>query len=92
MLTDHWSRVLPPECYTEVHYEAVVENLEQEARRVVEFCGLPWDGRCLRFHQTHRSVRTASALAVRQPIYRNSIGRSRDYARHLGPLMQALAS
>ena len=92
MLTDHWRGVLPSTCYTEVHYEAVVGNLEQEARRLVEFCGLPWDEQCLRFHQTRRRVCTSSAVGVRKPIYRNSVGRSRDYARHLRPLMDALAS
>ena len=91
LLADRWRDVLPPTRYMEVRYEDVVENLEREARRLVEFCGLPWSEQCLRFQQTQRPVRTASASAVRSPIYRTSIGRSRDHARHLETLIDALA-
>jgi tetratricopeptide (TPR) repeat protein len=91
LLADRWRDVLPRARYMEVRYEDVVENLECEARRLVEFCGLPWSEQCLRFQQTQRPVRTASASAVRNPIYRTSIGRSRDHARHLGTLIDALA-
>ena len=90
-LARHWRILLPAERYTEVRYEEVVGNLEREARRLLEFCGLPWHEPCLSFHATGRQVRTSSALAVRAPVYHASIGRARDYARHLGPLMTALA-
>lgn len=90
-LMNHWRTLLPAERFLEVRYEDIVSNLEGEARRMVEFCGLPWDAACLSFHRTDRVVRTASATEVRRPIYRTSIGRWRPYARHLEPLLTALA-
>jgi hypothetical protein len=51
---------------------------------------LPWNERCLSFHETDRPVRTASATQVRQPIYRSAVGRWRSYGDHLGPLLGAL--
>src|SRR6266568_2610498 len=89
-LMAHWREVLPPERLIEINYEAVVADLETEAKRLVRFCGLPWDPRCIAFHETQRPVRTASAIQVRQPIYRGSQGRWRAYRDHLGPLITAL--
>jgi tetratricopeptide (TPR) repeat protein len=91
-LMAHWRTVLPASHFLDVSYEAVVADLEGQARRVIAFCGLPWDDRCLLFHKTGRSVRTASAIQVRQPIYNTAIGRWRVYERHLGPLLSALES
>jgi hypothetical protein len=76
----------------EIDYESVVGDLEGQARRIIDYCGLPWDERCLAFHQTRRSVRTASIVQVRQPIYRSSLARWRRYEKHLGPLAEALKS
>jgi hypothetical protein len=73
-----------------VQYEELVGDLEGQARRILDYCGLPWDDRCLAFHETERSVTTASVLQVRQPIYRSSLQRWRRYERHLGPLLEAL--
>ena len=89
-LMDHWRALLPADRYLEVRYEEVVADLEFAARRMVEFCGLPWNAACLAFHQTDRPVRTASATEVRQPIYRTSVGRWRPYAGHLAELLAAL--
>jgi hypothetical protein len=89
-LMAHWRAVLPPDRFIEVDYEAVVENLEGEARRLVAFLGLPWDEACLGFHKTERPVRTASVNQVRQPIYRTSAGRWKAHAAHLEPLLSAL--
>ena len=89
-LMAHWRRILPPGGMLEVRYENLVENLEAEARRIVEFCRLPWDARCLDFHQTDRTVRTASVTQVRRPIYRTSLQRWRRYEKHLAPLIAAL--
>jgi tetratricopeptide (TPR) repeat protein len=89
-LMDHWRRVLPPGTVLEVQYENVVENLEAEARRIIDYCGLDWDERCLAFHESNRAVRTASVAQVRQPIYRSSMQRWRRYERHLGVLLRAL--
>jgi tetratricopeptide (TPR) repeat protein len=91
-LMAHWHALMPPERYTELHYEDVVADLEREARRLVEFCGLPWNDACLKYHQTSRSVRTASASEVRQPIYRTSVGRGKSCAAYLEPLLAALGN
>jgi hypothetical protein len=74
----------------DVWYEDVVADLDAQARRMLEHCGLPWDDACLAFHQTKRAVCTASAAQVRAPIYETSVGRWRPYQRSLQPLLQAL--
>jgi len=89
-LMAHWRAVLPPGVMLEVQYEELVADFENHARRIVEFCGLDWDPRCLAFHETPRAVRTASVLQVREPIFTRSIGRWRDYEPWLGPLIAAL--
>jgi len=89
-LMDHWRQVLPPRCMLEVRYEDVVDDIEGQARRMIAFCGLEWDQTCLAFHKLERAVQTASAVQVRQPIYRSSIGRWREYGEQLRPLLDAL--
>lgn len=86
-LMAHWRAVLPPGGMLEVSYENVVHDLEGEARRLISYCGLPWDGRCLFFHQTKRLVKTASAVRVRQPLTGESIGRWQKYEAGLDPLL-----
>jgi hypothetical protein len=75
----------------EVNYEALTDNLEGESRRLVEFLGLEWEPACMDFHRTERPVSTVSYWQVRQPLYRSSVGRWRNYERHLGPLIAALS-
>jgi tetratricopeptide (TPR) repeat protein len=86
LLMAHWRRVLPPARMLDVRYEDVVADLEGAARRIVAHCGLAWDARCLDFHRTERTVRTASAAQVRRPIYTHSVARWRKYERFLAPL------
>jgi tetratricopeptide (TPR) repeat protein len=88
-LMAHYRRVcdLP---LLEVGYEAVVGDLEAQARRIIGFVGLEWDDRCLRFYETDRAVTTASVDQVRQPIYTSSVARWKRYERHLGPLIESL--
>jgi hypothetical protein len=57
---------------------------------MLDFLGLPWDGKVLRFHETERPVRTASVNQVRQPIYRSSAGRWKAHSAYLHPLLEAL--
>ncbi len=71
-------------------YEALVQQPEQEIRRLLEFLGLPFEPACLRFHEGAGAIRTASFFQARQPLYRDSIGRWRGFARHLAPLLGAL--
>ena len=89
-LMKHWRHVLPQGRILDVRYEDVVADLEGQARRIVSYCGLPWDDRCLSFHKTDRPVQTASVTQVRQPIYSSAVGRWRLYEEHLGPLVNAL--
>jgi tetratricopeptide (TPR) repeat protein len=91
-LMAHWRRVLPPGRMIDVVYEDVVEDLEGQARRLLDFLELPWDPACLAFYNTNRPVRTASATQVRQPIYRSSVGRWRPSGDRLSPLLRALGS
>jgi hypothetical protein len=81
-LMRHWNSVMPGVIHT-LHYEAVVADLEGEARRLLAYCGLPWEDQCLRFHENARASTTASALQVRQPLYDTSVGKWRRYAQQL---------
>ncbi len=89
-LMAHWRSVLPPGAMLDVAYEDVVDDLEGQARRLIDYCGLPWDDRCLSFHETRRPVRTASAIQVRQPIFRSSLERWRKYESGIAPLLDEL--
>ncbi|MCA1323388.1 tetratricopeptide repeat-containing sulfotransferase family protein [Herbaspirillum sp. alder98] len=89
-LMDSLRNVLPADRFIEIDYESVVDDLETQARRLINFVGLPWDDACLDFHHTRRVVRTASVSQVRQPIYTTSKGRWRRHAAYLGPLLTAL--
>jgi tetratricopeptide (TPR) repeat protein len=91
-LMTHWRETLPRGRVLEVHYEDVIADLETWARRIVHHCGLDWDAACIAFHEARRPVRTASASQVRQPIYRTSEGRWRNYKAHLGSLIAALGN
>jgi Putative Zn-dependent protease, contains TPR repeats len=90
-LMQHWRQILPPDCFYEIRYEALVGDLEGKTRRLLEFCGLSWDPACLRFYQADRAVRTLSEFQVRKPVYSSAIGRWRPYAPWLGELLQILA-
>lgn len=88
-LMDHWHRVLPGRIL-DIPYEALVADQEDWSRRMVAFCGLDWESRCLEFHKTARNVKTRSNAQVRQPIYTSSIERWRPYEKQLAPLFKAL--
>jgi hypothetical protein len=74
-----------------VDYEALVADPEGESRRLIEFLGLDWEPACLDFHRSNRPVFSASIWQVRQPVFNRSIGRWRNYERHLQPLFDVLA-
>jgi tetratricopeptide (TPR) repeat protein len=88
-LMDHWDAVLPGKVL-HLQYERLVEDTEATIRRLLAHCRLPFDEACLRFHETRRSVRTASAEQVRQPIYTAAVGHWRHFASELEPLKRAL--
>ncbi len=86
----HWRKVLPPTTMLEVQYEDLVADQEGGSRRMIEFCGLEWDERCLAFQDNQRVVRTASSWQVRQPLYRTSVARWQKYDPYIGPLARLL--
>ena len=89
-LMDHWRAALPAHCLLEVPYEGLVADPEAWSRKMLAFIELPWDAKCLDFHQNSRSVLTASKWQVRQKISRSSVDRWRHYEPFIGPLRQLL--
>lgn len=90
-LMEHWNRALPGKILR-VRHEDVVNDPDAQIRRVLEFCDLQFEPACLHFHQTERSVHTASSEQVRQPIYREGLDQWRHFEPWLGPLRAALGS
>lgn len=88
-LMRHWKQVLEIPVL-EISYEQTVEDLEMQSRRMLAFLDLPWDAKCLKFHESRRLVATASNAQVREPLYRSSVDRWTQYAKYLGPLRTAL--
>jgi tetratricopeptide (TPR) repeat protein len=89
-LMRHWHTVLPANAVLTVPYEGLVSNLGGWTRKMLESAALPWDSRCLDFHQTSRPVVTASKWQVRQKIHASSVERWRHYAQFVGPLTSLL--
>ena len=85
----HYDDVLPGRVHR-VIYEQLVDDTEAEVRRLLAYCGLPFEDGCLRFFENARPVRTASSEQVRQPIYREGVDHWRHYEPWLEPLKVAL--
>jgi len=90
-LMDHWDKVLP-NFVLRVQHEDVVEDLETQVRRMLDFCGLPFEQSCVDFHENKRSVRTPSAEQVRQPIFRTALDAWQNYEPWLQPLKASLGA
>ena len=90
-LMDHWDAVLPGFVLRVMH-EDVVDDLETQVHRILDFCGLEFEQECLEFHKTERNVKTPSSEQVRQPIYRSELDYWRNYQQWLDPLKNALGS
>jgi tetratricopeptide (TPR) repeat protein len=88
-LMRHWDEVLPGRILR-VQHESVVDDLEGNVRRLLDFCDLKFEPACVEFHKTERSVRTASSEQVRQPIFREGLDQWKRYAQWLAPLKDAL--
>ena len=88
-LMRHWDDVLPGKVLR-VQHEDVLDDLEGQVRRMLDFCGLPFEQSCIDFYKTERSVRTASSEQVRQPITKSGVDQWRRYETFLGPLKEAL--
>jgi hypothetical protein len=89
-LMAHFDSVLPT-CIHRVFYERLVEDVEGEVRRLLAYCGLPFEESCLRFYENARPVRTASSEQVRLPVFTDSLVQWRHYEQWLAPLKTALA-
>lgn len=90
-IMEHWDRLLPG-LVLRVRHEDVVNDLETQVRRILDFCELPFEDACLRFHETQRNVRTPSSEQVRQPIYHSGLQQWRHYEPWLEPLKDALGT
>lgn len=90
-LARHWKSTLPPHALLEVNYEDIVSDPEAESRRLIEFAGLAWDDKVLRFHESQAPSATASAVQIRRPIYATSVGKWRHHIERLQPLRTRLA-
>jgi tetratricopeptide (TPR) repeat protein len=88
-LMDHWENALPGKILR-VQYENVVEDLETQVRRLLNFLGLPFDQRCIEFHKTERAVHTPSAEQVRQPVYKSGLEQWKNFEPFLDPLIESL--
>jgi tetratricopeptide (TPR) repeat protein len=88
-LMAHWQHVFPGRIL-EVQYEALIDTQESVSRQLLEFCGLPWNDACLHFEQNRVPVATASALQVREPVYRSAIRRWKKYETQLAGLQELL--
>ena len=86
----HWDSVLPEGRILRVQHEDVLDDLEGQVRRLLDYCGLPFDRACVDFHKTDRAVRTASSEQVRRPINKSGLEQWRPYEAHLEPLKAAL--
>jgi hypothetical protein len=88
-LMEHWSKVLPGKVYVQ-SYEALLEDPENTVRKILAYCDLPFDPRCLEFDRSSRPVRTASYQQVRSKLYASSVGRWKNYETHLSAWMPLL--
>lgn len=88
-LMEHWASVIETPIL-DVVYEEVVDDLEANARKILDFLGVEWDPAVLRYNESSRVTMTASMDQVRKPIYKSSVERWRRYEKHLGPLLGAL--
>jgi hypothetical protein len=88
-LMEFWRQKFPDQIY-DLNYEALTQDQEQETRRLLEYCGLPWESRCLEFHKTERAVRTMSGNQVRRKMYTGSSAAWRKYENYLQPMLSEL--
>ena len=88
-LMDRWDQVLPGKVLR-VNYENVIDDVDTEVRRILDYCGLPFEEACLSFYETRRAIRTASSEQVRQPIYPGAVDQWQHYEKHLTPMRDEL--
>ncbi|WP_027441428.1 tetratricopeptide repeat-containing sulfotransferase family protein [Ponticaulis koreensis] len=89
-LMDAFSERIPEKAFTSVHYEQLVTHTEEEVRRLLAFCDLPFEEACMRFHESKAAVATASATQVRKPVYTSSVGRWQKCEDAMQPALEIL--
>jgi tetratricopeptide (TPR) repeat protein len=87
---DHWHAALPGVIY-DLSYEELVADPPAQCRRLLEWCGLPWQEEVLEFHQSQAASTTASAAQIRKPIYTSSVKKWRNFEKQLQPVVRRLA-
>ena len=88
-LMDHWHKAMPGQILT-VQHEDVLNDLEGQVRRILDYCGLPFESQCLSFYKTRRVIKTPSSEQVRQPIYRSGMQQWKPFEPYLDELKAAL--
>ncbi|GHA47189.1 hypothetical protein GCM10008927_09970 [Amylibacter ulvae] len=88
-IVNFWREKMPNQFY-EIQYEDLIDNPEEETRKLIDFCGLEWEDSCLNFHQSKREIKTLSVYQVRQPIYKSSMKAWQRYETELKPMFDAL--
>lgn len=88
-LMAHWKKIFPGRIMDAV-YEDMIEDQEAQSRRLLTFCNIPWDDKCLRFFETKRTVKTSSVGQVRKPIYKDSVKKWKKYESYLGDMIDTL--
>jgi hypothetical protein len=87
--SDLWHAVIPGKVL-DVNYEDVVADLDTQVKRILDYCELPFEEACLRFHETDRAVKTASSEQVRKPIYASSVNLWKNYEPYIDELIEIL--
>lgn len=88
-LMEHWQAVLPNAIHT-INYETLVNDIDGESRKLVEFCDLEWQSQCLKFHENQTASTTASTVQIRQPVYQSSVGKWRNVEQQMQPVVEIL--
>ncbi len=88
-IMSHWDEVLPGKIL-QLQYERLVDDQEQQTRRLLAFCDLKWEDACLDFHENKAPIATASAVQARKPIYSGAVGRWKRYGDRLEPIKKQL--
>ncbi len=88
-LMSHWQNLFPGEIFT-VRYEELVVDQERVSKQLIDYLGLDWDDKCIDFHNNERNVMSPSNLQVRQPMYKNSMNKWKNYEKHIQPLIELL--
>jgi len=88
-MISHWMNLYPENIYN-IEYSKLIENPKPEIEKLLEFCGLEWDERCLNHHNNKRSIKTASSTQARKPIYKTALTASNKFDKYLGELKKII--